>query len=202
MCVVAGEPNQTRASGSGQRRSIDRIGARRTAVEERDLARLLVRDGERLLEAAVPVPELVAPPLLGLDALLTDGLAAAIGGLSDMYSIQSMMICNSRVVAGASSSSRLEFLVFILAFVVASAGSSLMPERGSARGRGGHGVEAMRARDGGERTSRYGGRGDGAASAAAAVGCNTVRAELSSTQVRQSARVDRARRGVRAPGRG
>jgi hypothetical protein len=46
-------------------------------VQERNLARLLVGDGEGVLEAAVAVPELIASPLLRLDTLATDFLAAA-----------------------------------------------------------------------------------------------------------------------------
>ena len=45
-------------------------------VQERNLAGLLVRDGESVLEATVAVPELIASPLLRLDALATNFLAA------------------------------------------------------------------------------------------------------------------------------
>jgi hypothetical protein len=55
-----------------------------TTLEQGNLARLLVRRRKSLLEAGIAVSELITPSLLGLDALLTDGLAAAIGGLSDM----------------------------------------------------------------------------------------------------------------------
>jgi hypothetical protein len=46
-------------------------------VQQRNLAGLLVRDGKSILEATVAVPELIASPLLGLDALAADFLAAA-----------------------------------------------------------------------------------------------------------------------------
>ena len=40
-------------------------------VQKRNLAELLVRDGEGILEATVAVPELIQSPLLRLDALTT-----------------------------------------------------------------------------------------------------------------------------------
>ena len=46
-------------------------------VQERNLARLLVGDGEGILEVAIPVPELIASPLLRIGTLATDFLAAA-----------------------------------------------------------------------------------------------------------------------------
>jgi hypothetical protein len=46
-------------------------------VQERNLARLLVADGKGVLQAAVAVPELIASPLLRLDTLTTNFLAAA-----------------------------------------------------------------------------------------------------------------------------
>jgi hypothetical protein len=46
------------------------------AVQERNLAGLLVGDGKSILEATVAVPELITSPLLRLDALATDFLAA------------------------------------------------------------------------------------------------------------------------------
>jgi hypothetical protein len=46
------------------------------SFKEGDFAGLLVRWGEGLLKARVPFPELVASALLGLDALLTNSLAA------------------------------------------------------------------------------------------------------------------------------
>ena len=46
-------------------------------VQERNLARLLVGHGKGVLQAAVAVPELIAPPLLRLDTLATNFLAAA-----------------------------------------------------------------------------------------------------------------------------
>ena len=47
------------------------------AVQQRNLAGLLVGDGESILEATVAVPELIASPLLRLDALTTNFLTAA-----------------------------------------------------------------------------------------------------------------------------
>lgn len=47
-------------------------------VEQRDLARLLIGDGEGLLEAAVAITELVPAPLLRLDPLAANGLATRI----------------------------------------------------------------------------------------------------------------------------
>jgi len=46
-------------------------------VQERNLAGLLVRDGKSVLEATVAIPELIASPLLRLDTLTTNFLAAA-----------------------------------------------------------------------------------------------------------------------------
>ena len=46
-------------------------------VQEGNLARLLVGYGESVLEAAVAIPELIASPLLRLDTLTTNLLAAA-----------------------------------------------------------------------------------------------------------------------------
>lgn len=46
------------------------------AIENGDLADLLVRVGENILEFGVTLPELVAATLLGLDALSANSLAA------------------------------------------------------------------------------------------------------------------------------
>lgn len=46
------------------------------AIEKRDLAEFLVGDGKRVLEAAVTLPEFVAPTLFGLDSLTADLLPA------------------------------------------------------------------------------------------------------------------------------
>jgi hypothetical protein len=47
-----------------------------SAVEERNFAGLLVGDGERILEAAVTLPEFVTPALFRFDALTADLLPA------------------------------------------------------------------------------------------------------------------------------
>ena len=47
-------------------------------VQERNLARLLVGNGKRILEAAVAVPELITSPLLRLNTLATNFLTAAV----------------------------------------------------------------------------------------------------------------------------
>lgn len=47
------------------------------AIEDRDLADLLVRVGENILEFGVTLPELVAATLLGLDALPANSLTAS-----------------------------------------------------------------------------------------------------------------------------
>ena len=44
-------------------------------VQMRNLAELLVRDGESILEAMVAIPELIESPLLRLDVLVTNFLA-------------------------------------------------------------------------------------------------------------------------------
>jgi hypothetical protein len=59
-----------------------------SAVEKRNLAGLLVGDGKRVLEAAITLPEFVAPTLFRLDTLTTDllpapGWAGFVGGGSD-----------------------------------------------------------------------------------------------------------------------
>ena len=46
-------------------------------IQERNLAGLLVGDGKGVLEATITVPELIASPLLRLDTLATNFLAAA-----------------------------------------------------------------------------------------------------------------------------
>ena len=43
-----------------------------SAVEKRNLAGLLVGDGERVLEAAITLPEFVTPTLFRLDTLTAD----------------------------------------------------------------------------------------------------------------------------------
>jgi hypothetical protein len=50
-----------------------------SAIKKRNLARLLVGDGKRILEAAVTLPEFVTPALLRLDPLTTDFLPAPRG---------------------------------------------------------------------------------------------------------------------------
>ena len=47
-----------------------------SAIEKRDLAGFLVGDGKRVLEAAVTLPEFVAPSLFGLNSLTADFLPA------------------------------------------------------------------------------------------------------------------------------
>jgi hypothetical protein len=61
-------------------------------IEKRNLAGLLVGDGKRVLEAAVTLPEFVAPTLLRLDTLTADLLPAPrwagfVGGGSDWLEI-------------------------------------------------------------------------------------------------------------------
>ena len=51
----------------------------RRAIKKRNLAGLLVGDGERVLEAAVALPEFVAPTLLRLDTLAADLLSTPRG---------------------------------------------------------------------------------------------------------------------------
>ena len=48
-------------------------------VQKRSLAGLLVRDGESVLKVTVTVPELIASPFLGLDALATMDFLAGTG---------------------------------------------------------------------------------------------------------------------------
>ena len=60
-------------------RHLEVANVRRRTVEERDLARLLVRHREHVLEAAVSVTELVTTTLLGLDTLTADLLATVDG---------------------------------------------------------------------------------------------------------------------------
>lgn len=82
-----------------------------------------------ILETGVPVTELVAPPLLRLDALLANGLAAA------------------RVVR-PTDSDRLELLILIFALVVALGRPSLVPQDRAASGGSSDGVESLGAGDG------------------------------------------------------
>ena len=47
-----------------------------SAIEKRNLAGFLVGDGKRVLEAAITLPEFVAPTLFGLNSLTADFLPA------------------------------------------------------------------------------------------------------------------------------
>lgn len=134
-----------------------------SALEQRNLARLLVRGRESVLETGIPVTELVAPPLLRLDALLADGLSAG-------------------VVATTSDSGRLELLVLILALVVAPAGPALVPEDRPGGSGSGDGVESLGAGNG--RLVGNGGirRGVSATASARTASGGVVRRHLSCAQ--------------------
>lgn len=142
----------------------------RRTIQQRYLARLLVRHGESVLKPAVAVTELVAAALLGLDALPADLFAA-------------------HVVAGKVAR-RVEVVV-VVAVEVGSLGTLLAlagRDAGDANG-----VEAMRPRD---RSDGTRGRGDGTTASAATAGCDAVGAELTSTKVRDGTGVDTAGRRV------
>jgi hypothetical protein len=55
-----------------------------TTVKQGNFAGLLVRHWQGILEPAVPIPQLVSPPLLRLDALATNGLAAHVSAASSV----------------------------------------------------------------------------------------------------------------------
>ena len=144
-----------------------------TPIKQGNLARLLVRHGESVLEAAVAVTELIPPPLLGLDPLAADLLTA-------------------HVVAGGGGS-RVEVIVVIACELVRCLGTLLLLLLAGRRTNGGGGterVEAMRPGDSRERTRGDGGaRGVRAAATTAAVRTDTVR-ELTSAQVGERVGVD------------
>jgi hypothetical protein len=71
-----------------------------TAVEQRDLAALLVGDGEDVLELCVPVAQLVAAALLGLDALAARGLLAVLGEVLGVHQIHVFVV---RVLGAAAT---------------------------------------------------------------------------------------------------
>ena len=48
-------------------------------LEKRDFAALLVGQGQDILESGIALPQLVLPPLLSPDVLLSDGLFPAVG---------------------------------------------------------------------------------------------------------------------------
>lgn len=115
-------------------------------IEQRNLAGLLVRDWQRILEPAVSFPQLVPPALLRLDALTTDGLAALVS-------------------AHAGDVDGGEVFVIIVAVVVASRVPPLGHGPSTRSRRGGRDrVESVRAR---HRSGTVGdvGRRDGAAAA-------------------------------------
>jgi hypothetical protein len=62
---------------------VDQIVTPLTALQERDLGRLLVRDGKHLLQAPIAITKLIAATLFSLDALATRGLLA---GGRDVFS--------------------------------------------------------------------------------------------------------------------
>lgn len=97
-----------------------------SAVEEGNLAGLLVGDRKSILEPAVTVAKFITTPLLRLDALTTDGLAADIGSVS-------------------GSDSGLEVVVVLIRIIVASLASRGLCRR--TRSRRSDGVEAMRTGD-------------------------------------------------------
>jgi hypothetical protein len=92
------------------------------AVKEGDLARLLVGNRKGILEAAVAIPEFITTPLLRFDALLSDGLAASIGGVR---------------AAGEG----LEVVILLIRVLIAGLPARSLGHR--AGGGGGDGVEAM-----------------------------------------------------------
>lgn len=88
-----------------------------SSFKEGDFAGLLVRWGKRLFEARVPFPELIAPVLLGLNALLANSFAAR--------------VTRGRVVV-SSNGSRFELLVVVvIGIVVAPARPSLVSGTGA-----------------------------------------------------------------------
>ena len=95
-----------------------------SAVEKGNLARLLVGDGESILEPAVTIAKFITTSLLRLDALTADSLAADIGGVS-------------------SRDRGLEVVIILIGVIVARrlASRSLRRRAGS---RGSDGVETMR----------------------------------------------------------
>jgi hypothetical protein len=70
LCLL--EPHLELLPAAGHPQVLDVGGG---TVQKRNLAELLVRDGEGILEAMVAVPELIESPLLRLDALTTNFLA-------------------------------------------------------------------------------------------------------------------------------
>ena len=153
-----------------------------TPIQQGNLARLLVRNRESVLEAAVAVTELIPPPLLRLDALAADLLAA-------------------HVVAAAGGGNRVEVVVVVAGEVVGALGTLLLLllARGSAGDSSGtERVEAVRPGDGRERTRRDGGAWRvGTAAAAATARADAVGRQVARAQVRERTGVDtRGREGA------
>jgi hypothetical protein len=75
-----------------------------SAVEEGNLAWLLVGDGECVLETTVTVTKLITTPLLRLDALTTNGLTADIGSASSRdRGLELIIVLVGIIIAGLSS---------------------------------------------------------------------------------------------------
>ena len=132
-----------------------------SAVKEGHLARLLVGDGQSILESAVAIAKFIATPLLGLDALTANRLAAGIGASSRDHG--------------------LEVVVVLIGVIVARLASLRLRRRASSWGR--DGVEAMRARDGSVRYAVDRGGGVGTTAAATSARSETIGGELASTEV-------------------
>ena len=132
------------------------------AVEEGNLARLLVGDREGILEPAVAIAKLVATSLLGLDALTTDRLAANIGSVS-------------------SCDRGLEVVVVLIGIIVARLASWRLGRRASCGSS--DGVEAMGAGDGSVRDTVNRRRRMRATAAAAPARSETIGRELATAEV-------------------
>jgi hypothetical protein len=133
------------------------------AIEQRNLARLLVGRGEGLLETCITVSKLVTSSLLRLDALFADGLAARVGASTDQ-------------------GRRVELFVLLVTVIVAPADSPLVSSLCGTGGRCHDRVIAMR--PGNCRRVRDGSRGRlSTAAAAMTAGSRSVFSGLATLQV-------------------
>lgn len=74
-------------------------GRRHTTIQQRNLGRFLVRHGEGIFESAVPISQLVTSPLLRLDALTTDLLAAdLVGGVGGDHGVEVVVVVAGELV--------------------------------------------------------------------------------------------------------
>jgi hypothetical protein len=134
-----------------------------TTIEQGDFAGLLVGGGQRLAETCVTLTKFVSPPLLRLDPLFADGLAARVG-------------------AYGGRRGRVEILIFLVTVHVVAGG---LPLCRAAGGWCGDGVEAVRAGDGswvGDTLGRRGGRVSSTATTASAR-LRAIRGHLASADV-------------------